>query len=704
MSRVTCPSCLTDLRVPEGWLAGEPVRCPNCARYIRVGEVARPADRSISSYWEQVRFDDVLAGAVSPVPPPDPDDRTAAAPPVPVPRPAAPPSLRWWLMTVTATSVGLSLGLVAALVVVLSLRGRPAPAPDRAAAPPTAVSPPSQGRPSSAPAPAPPTRPVAEAAAEPVDEATLEQLAEAALGPPPERPPQPPGPPPWTFDRWLQDFDQAQRQAADRKKDVLLLFDASDWSEFSQNLAREVFARPELWGRLTDRFVPVHIDFPEYPRGRRGVQDARRNEALQARFFKYPAYPRVVLADAEGRPFGIEWGYGQGKAEEFIDRLEGHRQKRQDRDELLAAVEAADGEAKLRAAEAALHFLAREVEGPTPREDGTYAFALDVFYAPLLRQWRALADTLDATNGGGYRERFFHADWGRRWRRTTADAGAGAEALRALAEEFDAWRAQCRFKDPDFAADLLCCQVQLHTKLGDPQGAERVVREALVLNPSAQWRRALAQLLQPKAGLSMGTGFVVAPGHVVTSDHVVRGTGPVRVRIQGQEPVGCTILAHDEDCDLALLKVELPPRVTLRTLRVAPRAPADRGTEVMALGYALGGASLKFTRGAVSARLADAGNGLQRLVLDQRINPGNSGGPLFDACGNVVGIVQAKTIATAEVDSYGIAVAAEALDRFLRHHLKDRYRPATPLQQKLDWAEIDRWVSPSVVLVLQESG
>ena len=81
----------------------------------------------------------------------------------------------------------------------------------------------------------------------------------------------------------------------------------------------------------------------------------------------------------------------------------------------------------------------------------------------------------------------------------------------------------------------------------------------------------------------------------------------------------------------------------------------------------------------------------------------NSGGPLFDACGNVVGIVTAKTIATTAVDSYGIAVAAEVLDGFLSSHLSDKvYRSWPPLSQRYDWAALDRLVSPSVVHVVTD--
>jgi serine protease Do len=222
--------------------------------------------------------------------------------------------------------------------------------------------------------------------------------------------------------------------------------------------------------------------------------------------------------------------------------------------------------------------------------------------------------------------------------------------------------------------------------------------------PSPEWRKTLSQLLPKELPVRLGTGFAAADGYVLTNDHVVRGPGTVRVRIGAWQLVPCTVVAHDEGSDLALLKVELTAGVTLRRLRITPDAPAGRGTEVMALGYALGAGALKFTRGSVSALVGDRDGGAL-LVLDRRVNPGNSGGQLCDAAGNVVGVVTAKTHASASVDSYGIAVAAPAVDRFLRRHLKEEeYWPSLPQRQQLDWAAVDRRVSPSVVLVVKEPG
>jgi serine protease Do len=89
-------------------------------------------------------------------------------------------------------------------------------------------------------------------------------------------------------------------------------------------------------------------------------------------------------------------------------------------------------------------------------------------------------------------------------------------------------------------------------------------------------------------------------------------------------------------------------------------------------------------------------------VLDARINPGNSGGPVCDAAGNVLGMVTLKLAVHLEgVDAYGAAIPAQDLVRFLKKNLKD-YKPLTPGQEKKQWDDVDRKVSPSVLMILSK--
>lgn len=296
---------------------------------------------------------------------------------------------------------------------------------------------------------------------------------------------------------------EAKNLGRQQDKDIFLLFDSSDDSPFSRALADEVFAQPSRWKRLAERFVFVHVDFPKYPTATRRVRDASRNRNLQAQFFANPGYPRVVLLDAEGRPFAERTGYPSGTADEYVASMVKAVQVRVDRDELLAAVKRASDAEKLPAARRALEFMSEKIEAPSARGDGTYILDLHKFYGSQLAELRELADRLDAENRAGYREWFFWNDWYRRAKHALAAGTTDQATLRALADEVDAWTVRSQFRKTNFGVSLLAKQAEILGLLKDVQGRERAIRAALALEPSPAWRKALnAKLLG--AGTAVG--------------------------------------------------------------------------------------------------------------------------------------------------------------------------------------------------------
>src|SRR5262249_45040490 len=137
-------------------------------------------------------------------------------------------------------------------------------------------------------------------------------------------------------------------------------------------------------------FVPVLIDFPREDPAKAKVQDPARNERLRQRF-QVEDYPRVVLTDAQGRPYGFT-GYQEGGPQAYFSHLLDFAQVRSRRDDLLAAVDQASGAAKLDAARAVYEFL---------NENG-----LLVHYGPLVQHWVKLAGEYDAQNEQGFTELF----------------------------------------------------------------------------------------------------------------------------------------------------------------------------------------------------------------------------------------------------------------------------------------------------------
>jgi len=140
-----------------------------------------------------------------------------------------------------------------------------------------------------------------------------------------------------------------------------------------------------------------------------------------------------------------------------------------------------------------------------------------------------------------------------------------------------------------------------------------------------------------------GSGWVAAPGLVVTNAHVVAGIGHPLVDRQGGPIWRSTVVAFDPKNDLAVLRV---PDLHARPLRLAPPSP---DTPVVVLGFPengpytaipgrIGQTAGMFVRDAYG-RFPTA-----RDVTSVRadIKPGNSGGPMVDAEGRVRAVVFAR--------------------------------------------------------------
>jgi S1-C subfamily serine protease len=160
--------------------------------------------------------------------------------------------------------------------------------------------------------------------------------------------------------------------------------------------------------------------------------------------------------------------------------------------------------------------------------------------------------------------------------------------------------------------------------------------------------------------ISVGTGFVVAPGYVVTNAHVVAGAGArgIRVNADGGRIYDAVPVLFDPDLDVALLRVA---DLRARALAFASDDP-DRGAIGASLGYP-GGGRLTIVPAAVSSRYSATGRDIygqdkvRREILELRaeIDRGDSGGPLVLTSGLVGGIVFAEARTNEEV---GYALSA----------------------------------------------
>jgi S1-C subfamily serine protease len=139
-------------------------------------------------------------------------------------------------------------------------------------------------------------------------------------------------------------------------------------------------------------------------------------------------------------------------------------------------------------------------------------------------------------------------------------------------------------------------------------------------------------------GLAMtGSGWVGAPGLVVTNAHVIAGQRNTRVQVPGaRRGLDAEAVAFDTRNDVAVLRVE---GLEARPL---PLADGEPGTPVAIMGYP-GGGGLSVTPGRLGPTATIVGpdargrGRVQRTVTSFRgeVRQGNSGGPVVNAAGEV---------------------------------------------------------------------
>jgi serine protease Do len=161
----------------------------------------------------------------------------------------------------------------------------------------------------------------------------------------------------------------------------------------------------------------------------------------------------------------------------------------------------------------------------------------------------------------------------------------------------------------------------------------------------------------------VGSGVIIErDGQVLTNAHVVDGAASLSVTLDSKEKVPARILGLDTVLDLALLRLDTT--ATLTTARLGDSASLKVGEEVAVIGNPIG-LDQTMTRGIVSAlnRVLPGVSDQPMIQTDAPINPGNSGGPLFDRCGNVIGI---NTFISEDAQSIGFAVPVNAAKAILK--------------------------------------
>lgn len=178
-----------------------------------------------------------------------------------------------------------------------------------------------------------------------------------------------------------------------------------------------------------------------------------------------------------------------------------------------------------------------------------------------------------------------------------------------------------------------------------------------------------------------GSGVIISSdGYILTNYHVISGAQKVKVTLSNKKTYSATIVGYKKAKDIAVIKINA---TGLKAATIADSSKIKQGQTTYAVGNPEGTFANSITSGIVSATSRtisislddDSSNSndqqggnswfssqttqsttvkLNVIQTDAAVSPGNSGGGLFNAAGELIGIVNAKS---SDSDSEGLGFA-----------------------------------------------
>ena len=179
--------------------------------------------------------------------------------------------------------------------------------------------------------------------------------------------------------------------------------------------------------------------------------------------------------------------------------------------------------------------------------------------------------------------------------------------------------------------------------------------------------------MQQYTASGAGSGVILtADGYIVTNNHVIEDASKISVKLKNGESYDAQLIGTDETTDLAVLKIGA------NGLQAATLGDSDTiqvGEMAVAIGNPLGELGGTVTEGIVSAldrEITIDGQQMTLLQTDAAVNPGNSGGGLFNAKGELIGIVNAKT-SSSGIEGLGFAIPVNTAKPVIEDLIENGY-------------------------------
>jgi thioredoxin-related protein len=119
---------------------------------------------------------------------------------------------------------------------------------------------------------------------------------------------------------WKTNFEEAQKEATEQNKNILLVFSGSDWCAPCIKLDNIVWKSDAFKSESEKNWVIYKADFPKKKANQLSPELAESNSKLAEKYNRNGSFPLVILLDKTGKVIGMT-GFKDISASEYIQLI-----------------------------------------------------------------------------------------------------------------------------------------------------------------------------------------------------------------------------------------------------------------------------------------------------------------------------------------------------------------------------------------------
>jgi len=119
---------------------------------------------------------------------------------------------------------------------------------------------------------------------------------------------------------WQIDLNKAKALAAEQNRNIVLVFQGSDWCTPCIKLDKEILSTETFQNYAKENFILLKADFPRKKKNKLSEEDQQFSNQLAEKYNSEGLFPRVLVLDEIGSVLG-QTGYEQLEPEAYIRLL-----------------------------------------------------------------------------------------------------------------------------------------------------------------------------------------------------------------------------------------------------------------------------------------------------------------------------------------------------------------------------------------------